>query len=58
MNAHNLNLTEQYHGTYIRKVQYLSILVKNVQLHIKTHGYDHINKNVIQLLVQRVFIDF
>ena len=31
--------TEQYHGTYVRHVQDLSILGKNVQLHIKAHEY-------------------
>ena len=31
--------TEQYHGTYVRHVQDLSILGKNVRLHIKAHEY-------------------
>lgn len=31
--------TEEYHGTYVRHVQDLPILGKNVQLHIKAHEY-------------------
>lgn len=31
--------TEEYHGTYVRHVQDLPILGKNVQLHIKVHEY-------------------
>lgn len=31
--------TEQYHGTYVRQVQDLPVLGKNVQLHIKAHEY-------------------
>lgn len=35
--------TEQYHGTYVRHVQDLSVLGKNVQLHIKAHEYQCTN---------------
>lgn len=31
--------TEQYHGTYVRHVQDLPVLGKNVQLHIRAHEY-------------------
>lgn len=31
--------TEEYHGTYVRHVQDLPVLGKNVQVHIKAHEY-------------------
>lgn len=52
------HFTEQYHGTYIRTVQDLSILGKNVQLHIKAHEYDCINKECDAATIAESFHGF
>lgn len=38
-------LTEQYHGTYVRTVQDLPILGKTVRLHLRVHEYNCLNNN-------------
>lgn len=50
--------TNKYHGTYIRKVQDLPILGKNVKLEIKAHEYNCINEDCDNSAIAESFDGF
>ncbi len=47
--------TNNYHGTYMRKVQDLPILGKNVQLEITAHEYNCMNKECNATSISETF---
>ena len=50
--------TDKYHGTYIRKVQDLPILRKNVQLEIRSHEYECTNDECEVISIAETFDGF
>lgn len=50
--------TDKYHGTYIRKVQDLPILRKNVQLEIRSHEYQCTNDECEVISIAETFDGF
>lgn len=50
--------TEEYHGTYVRHVQDLPILGKNVQLHIRAHEYKCTNADCNASMIAENFNGF
>lgn len=50
--------TKNYHGTYMRKVQDLPILGKNVQLETTAHEYNCMNKECNTTSISETFDGF